>query len=173
MILIRSCNELEREWLELLSELHQKPIVSVGLLPPSVSCTEGDKDDAWGLINNWLAMQREKSVVYVALGTEATPSQDELTELAYGLELSGLPYFWALRINQHDILSLKLPEGFEERTKNQGIIWTNWTPQLKILEHDSVGVFLTHCGWSSIIEGLQFGKPLVMLRFFGRSSTKC
>ncbi|MCD7467596.1 hypothetical protein HAX54_005123 [Datura stramonium] len=168
VFLIRSCNEFEREWLDLLPELHQKPIVSVGLLPPSIQDTEDDKDDdAWGFISNWLAMQREKSVVYVALGTEATPSQDELTELAHGLELSGLPFFWTLR-NQHDFLSLKLPEGFEERTKNQGIVWTStWAPQLRILGHDSIGVFLTHCGWGSIIEGLQFGKPLVMLPFLG------
>ncbi|PHT31195.1 UDP-glycosyltransferase 91A1 [Capsicum baccatum] len=165
--LIRSCNDLEREWLDLLPAIHQKPIISVGLLPPSVQDTEGGKDDAWGFINNWLAIQREKSVVYVALGTEATPSQNELTELAHGLELSGLPFFWALRINQHDLEPLKLPEGFEERTKNQGIVWTSWAPQLRILKHDSVGVFLTHCGWGSIIEGLQFGKPLVMLPFLG------
>ncbi|OIT22934.1 PREDICTED: putative UDP-rhamnose:rhamnosyltransferase 1 [Nicotiana attenuata] len=166
VFLVRSSNELEREWLDLLPELHQKPIVPVGLLPPSVQNTEGDKSDAWGFINNWLAMQREKSVVYVALGTEATPSQEELTELAHGLELSGLPFFWALR-KQHDYLLLKLPEGFEERTNNRGIVWTNWAPQLRILEHDSVGGFLTHCGWGSIIEGLQFGKPLVMLPFLG------
>lgn len=167
MILIRSCNELEGEWLDLLSELHQKPVVSVGLLPPSIEDIEGSKDVAWGFISNWLSMQREKSVVYVALGTEATPTQDELTELAHGLELSGLPFFWALRIGQHDSLSLKLPEGFEERTKDQGLVWTSWASQLRILEHNSVGVFLTHCGWGSVIEGLQFGKPLVMLPFLG------
>jgi hypothetical protein len=31
---IRSSAELESEWLQLLGELHQKPVIPVGLFPP-------------------------------------------------------------------------------------------------------------------------------------------
>ncbi|CAK9169199.1 unnamed protein product [Ilex paraguariensis] len=111
VFLIRSCTELEPNWLDLLQELQHKPVVPV------------------------------------ALGSEVTPSQAELTELALGLELCGLLFFWALR-KQHDLAnSFELPDG--------------------ILAHDSVGVFVTHCGWSSVIEGLQFGRPLIMLPYLG------
>lgn len=62
-------------------------------------------------------MQRANSVVYVALGSEF--ARDELVELAHGLELCGLPFFWVIRepawsTQDKSQLSL-LPKGFVER----------------------------------------------------------
>ena len=162
VLAIRSCTELEPEWLDLLGKLHQKPLFPIGLLPPSAP-VNGD-DDSWPPIKEWLDKQEKECVVYVALGTEVTPTEDELTELAFGLELSGLPFFWALR-KRHD--AVDLPDGFEERTKGRGMVWRSWAPQLRILDHDSVGGFVTHCGWSSVIEGLHFGQALIMLPLWG------
>lgn len=165
VFLVRTCEELESDWLKVLGDIQQKTILPVGLLPPSVQDSMEERDDTWREIGGWLDKQKKSSVVYVALGTEATPSQDQITELALGLELSGLPFFWTLRSrpgsSQSD--SIELPNGFEERTKGRGMVWTSWAPQLRILAHDAVGGFLTHCGWSSIIEGIQQGLPLIML----------
>ncbi|KAJ0017026.1 hypothetical protein Pint_11540 [Pistacia integerrima] len=155
VIAIKSCMELESEWLNLMGELHGKPIVSVGLLPPS------DKDNRENSASGWYK-QKIGSVVYVALGSEINPSQEDLTELARGLELSGLPFLWCLR-KQHN--PVELPDGFEERVEGRGVVWTSWAPQLKILSHESVGAFLTHCGLNSIIEALNYGRPLVLLPF--------
>ncbi|KNA21496.1 hypothetical protein SOVF_042680 [Spinacia oleracea] len=160
---IRSCRELETEYLQLLEKLHRKPVIPVGLLPTLVEEGKRGNDDTWQSIKGWLNKHINGSVVYVALGSEFVPSQDDITELALGLELSMLSFFWALP--KQATTQIELPNGFEERTRDQGLVWKNWAPQSKILAHDSVGAFLTHCGWSSIIEGLQFGRPLVMLPF--------
>eukprot|EP00257_Ricinus_communis_P022964 XP_015582829.2 LOW QUALITY PROTEIN: UDP-glycosyltransferase 91A1-like [Ricinus communis] len=167
IIMVRSCSEFEPEWLELLESIHQKRVFPVGQLPPT-ACETDDKTDSWRWIKDWLDMQEKGSVVYVAFGSEAKPSQEQLTELALGIELSGMPFFWVIRNRRGvaDTELTELPPGFEERTKGRGVVWTSWAPQLKILAHESTGGFLTHSGWSSVVEALMFGRALILLTFY-------
>jgi UDP:flavonoid glycosyltransferase YjiC (YdhE family) len=37
----------------------------------------------------------------------------------------------------------------------------NWAPQGAILSHDSIGGFVTHCGWNSVLEAVYEGVPMV------------
>ncbi|KAF9617887.1 hypothetical protein IFM89_039106 [Coptis chinensis] len=165
VVLIRSCLEFEHFWLNFVeAEVLQRPVIPVGLLPPSVQGRRDDEIGEWAEIKVWLDKQNKGSVVYIALGTEATLTQEEIDELALGLELSNVPFFWVLR----KPLSLEgdsymLPVGFEDRTRNHGVVCMGWAPQVKILAHSSVGGFLTHCGWNSIIEALSFGCALILL----------
>nr|GEX08173.1 UDP-glycosyltransferase 91A1-like [Tanacetum cinerariifolium] len=79
--------------------------------------------------------------------------------------MCGLPFYWVL-IDQRgssDDEVIELPYGFEERTCGRGIVCRSWAPQFKILSHDLVGGLLIHSGMSSVVEGLQLGKPLVLL----------
>ncbi|KAJ8771185.1 hypothetical protein K2173_025864 [Erythroxylum novogranatense] len=165
LIAVRSCPEIEQEWLELLEQLHQKPVFPVSVLPPSTSDTD---DTSWPPIKDWLDKRDKGSVVYIAFGSEAKPSQQELDAIAMGLELSEMAFFWVLRKRRGlvDAELVELPQGFEERTKGRGVVCTNWAPQLKILAHDSIGGFFTHGGWSSVVEALQFSKPLIILTCF-------
>ncbi|XP_073134279.1 UDP-glycosyltransferase 91D1-like [Henckelia pumila] len=162
-VLIRHCHEFETDWFNLLSNLYQKPIIPLGQLPPHFQETEINHDLNWVSIKQWLDTKTKGSVLYIALGSEATPSQDQLTELAHGLELSRLPFFWAFR--KPETSTVKLPDGFEERIirAGRGMVWKGWVPQLKILRHDSIGGFLTHSGWSSVVEALMLGVPLILL----------
>ncbi|KAI3518999.1 hypothetical protein L1887_07959 [Cichorium endivia] len=167
-VFMRYCYEFEPQWFTLLEELHHLPVVPVGLQPPATADgIEDGKDDTWLTIKNWLDGQQKGQVVYVAFGSEVRLSKTEIDEVALGLELSGLPFFWAFRkpILSTESDSLDMPDGFLERTGSRGMVWTSWVPQVRILSHDSVGGFLSHCGWSSIVEGLMFGHPLIMLPF--------
>ncbi|KAF9674552.1 hypothetical protein SADUNF_Sadunf10G0138900 [Salix dunnii] len=162
VIALRSCLELEADFLRLVEDLHCKPVIPVGLLPPSAQFSEGGVEEEWVTISEWLDKQAQGSVVYIAFGSELTMNHSEITELALGLELSGLPFFWALRNRDG---SVRLPDGFEERVRGRGVVWTSWAPQLRIMAHESVGFFLTHCGYSSVIEALSFGLALIMLPY--------
>ncbi|WJX68773.1 anthocyanidin 3-O-glucoside 2'''-O-xylosyltransferase [Trifolium repens] len=60
-----------------------------------------------------------------------------------------------------------LPEAFNERVKGKGIVYGSWIQQQLILEHPSVGCFITHCGAASITEGLVNKCQLVLLSRVG------
>ncbi|CAL5365140.1 unnamed protein product [Camellia sinensis] len=167
VLAVRSSHEFEPEWLKLLQEIHQKPVIPVGQLPPILNSGDYDDNDEWKAMKEWLDKQSKGSVVYVAFGSEAKPSQAEVTEIALGLELSKLPFFWALRTRRGlaDTDVVELPDGFEDRMKGRGVVWTSWVPQLKILSHDSVGGFLSHSAWSPVVEAIQFEKALILLTF--------
>ncbi|KAG5073545.1 hypothetical protein JHK84_054776 [Glycine max] len=36
-----------------------------------------------------------------------------------------------------------------------------WVPQVLILEHEAIGVFVTHCGWNSSLEAVNAGVPMI------------
>ncbi|XP_027339322.1 soyasaponin III rhamnosyltransferase-like [Abrus precatorius] len=166
MFVIRSSRDLEPEWLDYLAEFYHKPVIPVGLLPPSMQVSDSDDEKNspdWLQIKVWLDTQQGSSVVYIAFGSEVKLSQENLNELALGIELSGLPFFWVLRSLHKGLV--QLPNGFEDRTKERGVVWTTWAPQPRILAHASVGGCLTHCGSGSMIENLYFGHVLVMLPF--------
>ncbi|RDX99130.1 UDP-glycosyltransferase 91A1, partial [Mucuna pruriens] len=166
IVVIRGCTEFEPEWFQVLHNIYHKPVLPVGQLP-ATGFIGSEDNDTWRWMKEWLDKQARGSVVYVAFGSEAKPSQEEVTEIALGLEKSKLPFFWVLRLQRGpwDPDLLQLPEGFEERTKERGVVCTTWAPQLKILGHVAVGVFLTHSGWTSVVEAVLNEKPLVLLTF--------
>lgn len=77
-------------------------------------------DECWNKVFQWLDEQSHKSVVFVGFGSECKLSNDQIHEIAYGLELSGLSFVWALQKpswagNETDVLLRVTAPGFLEK----------------------------------------------------------
>ncbi|XP_023771934.1 zeatin O-glucosyltransferase [Lactuca sativa] len=118
----------------------------------------------------WLDKQASNTVIFVSFGTTISFSHEQVLEIATGLENSNRKFIWVLRdadIGDHHIefndeikRRLELPEGYEDRVKDRGMVVREWAPQLEILAHPSIGGFMSHCGWNSCMESISMGVPI-------------
>lgn len=106
---------------------------------------------------SWLGSRKPNSVVYVCFGSMSIFQTAQLHEIAAALENSGQEFIWVVGKGGAD----RLPEGFEARTEGRGLVIRGWAPQVRILDHEAVGGFVTHCGWNSLLEGIGAGVPMV------------
>ncbi|XP_042511054.1 UDP-glycosyltransferase 88F4-like [Macadamia integrifolia] len=117
----------------------------------------------------WLDSQPSRSVVFLCFGSQGIFSVEQLKEIATGLEQSGHRFLWVVRNPQQKPfaaatetdLDALLPEGFLDRTRERGLVVKSWAPQVEVLSRESVGGFVTHCGWNSILEAVCAGVPMV------------
>nr|UYE98989.1 rhamnosyltransferase [Chrysanthemum indicum] len=165
-ILVKSCTEMEGPYIDYFSKQFKKPVLLIGPVVPEPHT--GQLEDTWA---NWLNQFPNKSVIYCSFGSETYLTDDQIKELALGLELTGLPFFLVLNfstnLNSSEQLERTLPQGFLERVKDIGIVHSGWVQQRHILAHESVGCYLSHAGFSSVIEGLVNDCQLVMLPIKG------
>ncbi|KAF7811003.1 Scopoletin glucosyltransferase [Senna tora] len=109
----------------------------------------------------WLDSKQPDSVLYISFGSMTNFPKPQLKEIAMGLEASGQNFIWVVRSQKEEEEKEWLPEGFEKRMEEKGLIIRGWAPQLLILDHEAVGGFVTHCGWNSTLEGISAGVPMV------------
>ncbi|KAF8018924.1 hypothetical protein BT93_H3729 [Corymbia citriodora subsp. variegata] len=111
----------------------------------------------------WLDSKQPNSVIYVCFGSMTNFNAAQLHELAVGLEASGQRFIWVVKKdpNVEEGKEEWLPDGYESRIRNKGLIIRGWAPQVRILDHEAIGGFVTHCGWNSILEAVTAGVPMV------------
>ncbi|XP_006851566.2 cyanidin-3-O-glucoside 2-O-glucuronosyltransferase [Amborella trichopoda] len=156
----RSMHDIEGKFINYLSALAGKRVIPVGPLVSSRTPATTDE-----FFRQWLDARPEKSVVFTSFGSEYFMSEDEIKEIALGLELSNLPFIWVIRVSPNEVIkeiNEVLPLGFIERVKERGLV-VGWAPQGEILRHVAIGGFLTHCGWGSCMESLGLESPLITL----------
>ncbi|KAK9757478.1 hypothetical protein RND81_01G164900 [Saponaria officinalis] len=120
-------------------------------------------------IMEWLHGQPKSSVVFLCFGTKGCFDEEQVKEIANGLDTSGHRFLWALRKpsapNDNEIYLEALPDGFLDRTSDRGKI-IGWAPQVAILAHPAIGGFVSHCGWNSTLESLWFEVPMATWPMF-------
>ncbi|KAL2331587.1 hypothetical protein Fmac_019168 [Flemingia macrophylla] len=159
----KGCKEIDGPYAEYLEKVYGKPVLLSGpLLPEPPNATLEEKWVAW------LGGFNPSSVIFCAYGSESPLSQNQFEEFLLGLELTGFPFLAALKPpDGFESIEEALPEGFRERVKGRGIAYGGWVQQQLILEHPSVGCFITHCGAASITEALVNTCQLVLLPRLG------
>ncbi|GAB2302734.1 hypothetical protein Dimus_036729 [Dionaea muscipula] len=171
VLLIKSFREIEGKYLDHLSTFLDKRIVPVGPL-----IQEEEKDDqveaAIDYYMRWLDKKEPLSTVFVSFGSEYSSSKDEMEEVAKGLELLSeeVNFIWVIRFHKGGReqripkgAEEELPSGFLERVGERGLIVEGWAPQVKLLSHPAIGGFVSHCGWSSTIESMWLGVPIIAM----------
>ncbi|CAL8106819.1 unnamed protein product [Prunus armeniaca] len=89
-------------------------------------------------------MAKEKESWDFAEAEDCLSWLDQQPKIAYGLEKSGQRFLWVVK---------KPPVN--EKTKQ------SWASQVAVLKKESVGGFVTHCGWNSVLEAVIVGVLMV------------
>ncbi|KAJ4963279.1 hypothetical protein NE237_023218 [Protea cynaroides] len=182
-ILTNTFKALEPKAIKVIAEgvcVPDSPTPPVYYIGPLVADADGRAEDGDGSgpveCLSWLDAQPSRSVVFLCFGSRGTFSAAQLKEIATGLERSGQRFLWVVRdppltdeevrtrsSSRHEEPDLEalLPEGFLGRTKDRGMMVKTWAPQVQVLSKESVGGFVTHCGWNSVLEAVCAGIPMV------------
>jgi hydroquinone glucosyltransferase len=178
-ILINTFEELETEAMKALvggkiinpTDFDRMP--GFYLVGPVISSSPLEYNDGGANCLSWLDNQPPSSVLFVSFGSGTALPKEQVTELAVGLEASGHRFLWVLRSPSSGFLSVEeteiselLPEGFESRTQDRGLVVPSWAPQIPVLSHPSTGGFISHCGWNSTLESISHGVPIICWPLF-------
>ncbi|KAM0035218.1 putative UDP-glucuronosyl/UDP-glucosyltransferase [Helianthus debilis subsp. tardiflorus] len=101
----------------------------------------------------WLHDKEPNSLVYVSFGSETIISTQELLEFGWGVVNINHYFVLIIQMDLDDGKTTVLPQELEEVIRKRGFV-ASWCPQEEVLNHHSVGGFLTHGGSGSMIESL-------------------
>ncbi|CAN1258462.1 UDP-glucosyltransferase 29 [Linum perenne] len=169
VLLIKSFREIEAEYLDSLSKSIGRPIIPLAPLIPN----DDDEDDqeSDNEVINWLNNKSPSSVVYISIGSQSYLSTSEIHELAHAILITvvekacPISFVWVIRFPKGEEVRATevLPEGFAAAVGEKVYVAEEWVPQTRILRHGSVGGFLSHCGWGSVMEAMKYGVPIVAM----------
>lgn len=159
LLAVRTVKETEGIYCDYLATQYRKPVLCIGAVLP-----EPREDPLEDKISIWLTNFKPNSVVFCAFGSEWVLEKPQFQQLLLGLEQTNLPFLVALKPPKGtSSIEEALPEGFQERVQNRGLVYGGWVPQSLILAHKSIGCFVNHCGYGSMWESLMSDCQLVFV----------
>ncbi|KAL2480012.1 UDP-glycosyltransferase 75C1 [Abeliophyllum distichum] len=175
-VLVNTFEELEQESIKAIANFNA---ISVGPLIPSAFCDGSDlTDKSFGgdLFSKsedyiqWLDSKPKSSVIYVSFGSLAVLKKEQKEEILHALVESGRPFLWVLRSSNSEEEEEQVHKMIENGVKGDGII-VPWFSQVEVPSHQSIGCFVTHCGWNSTLESLVSEVPVVGCPQFSDQTT--
>ncbi|BBH04596.1 UDP-Glycosyltransferase superfamily protein [Prunus dulcis] len=154
-LLSTSVYELEPQVFDTLKAKFAFPVYPIGPSIPHLELSESPPTDHNDL-NNWLDSQPKHSVLYISLGSFLSVSKSQMDEIVAGVRNSGVRFLWVARGD-----ASKLKDGVGDK----GLV-VPWCDQLRVLCHDSIGGFWSHCGWNSTLEAVYAGLPVLTCPIF-------
>ncbi|GJN32550.1 hypothetical protein PR202_gb21064 [Eleusine coracana subsp. coracana] len=184
-VIFNTFDDLERPALDAMRSVLPMPLYTVGPLClhvcHAISTSTGSQQlDSIGSnlwqeqddVLEWLDGRALRSVVYLNFGSIAMITGEQLMQFALGLVDSGYCFLWNIRpgfVKGEADLPPKLLAAVEE---GKGKLST-WCPQEKVLQHEAIGLFLTHSGWNSTMESISAGVPMLCWPCFADQPTNC
>ncbi|XP_054776836.1 cyanidin 3-O-galactoside 2''-O-xylosyltransferase FGGT1-like [Prosopis cineraria] len=163
-IVFKASKEMEGPYIDYLERQSAKPIFLAGPVLPD-PLPNPTLEERWV---KWLGRFSARSMIFGAFGSECILKKDQFQELLLGLELTGMTFLTALKPPMGaKTIESALPEGFSERVQGRGVVYGGWVQQVLMLNHPSVGCFLSHCGSGSMTEALCSETQLVLIPNFG------
>ncbi|KAG5568413.1 hypothetical protein H5410_064572 [Solanum commersonii] len=164
-VLVNTFDDLEFDALRALKNL---TMVGIGPSIPSSFLDGNDPLDKsfgadlrWSSENymDWLDTMTKESVIYITFDSYSDISSQLMEEIGQGLVKCGRPFLWVIREEKEGGYPEEKLTCKEELEKQGKIV--RWCSQVEVLQHPSLGCFLTHCGWNSTLESLSSGMPIV------------
>lgn len=104
-------------------------------------------------LSDWLYLN-SRSVIFVCLGTMVKGVFPFFNHIVQAAVTQGYRVLWSY---------------YEKPWKNSmdsaDLRWEKWVPQLDILAHENVEIFISHCGSGAIRQALWFCKPVISIPF--------
>ena len=107
-------------------------------------------------IQSWLDSKKEKSVVYISMGTIVHTSQKMMQTVYHGIP-SNYSVLWSTA-------SKTILDGVENDDR---YLIKSWIPQVSALNHPAISLAVLHGGAGGVHQALYFGIPMIVIPFGG------